>query len=38
MSKHMLTLGAMLIATTMAWVGLGTPPALAQRARVPQTG
>src|SRR4051794_35859814 len=38
MPKHMLTLGAVLIATTMAWVGLVAPPALAQRARVPQTG
>jgi hypothetical protein len=38
MPKHMLTLGAVLIATTMAWVGLVAPPAMAQRARVPQTG
>jgi hypothetical protein len=38
MPKHMLMLEAMLIATTVAWVGWGTPQALAQRARVPQTG
>jgi hypothetical protein len=38
MQKHMLILGAMLMATTVAWVGWGIPPASAQRARVPQTG
>jgi hypothetical protein len=38
MPKHMLMLEAMLIATAVAWVGWGTPQALAQRARVPQTG
>jgi Protein of unknown function (DUF1566) len=38
MPKHMLMLEAMLIATTVAWMGWGTPQALAQRARVPQTG
>jgi hypothetical protein len=38
MQKRMLTLGAMLIATTVAWMGLVAPQALAQRARVPQTG
>jgi hypothetical protein len=38
MPKHMRMLGAVLMATTVAWVGWGTPPALAQQARVPQTG
>jgi hypothetical protein len=38
MQKHMLMLGAMLMATTVAWVGWGTPPAWAQLARVLQTG
>jgi hypothetical protein len=38
MQKYMLTRGAMLIAATVACVGLGVPQALAQRARVPQTG
>ena len=38
MQKHILTLGAMLMATTVAWVGWSTPPAWAQPARVPATG
>jgi hypothetical protein len=38
MQKYMLTRGAMLIAAIVAWGGFVTPQALAQRARVPQTG
>jgi hypothetical protein len=38
MQKRMLKRGVVLIVTVMAWVGWGTPQALAQRARVPQTG
>jgi Protein of unknown function (DUF1566) len=38
MRKHMLMLGAVLITTMVTWMGWGTPQALAQRARVPQTG
>jgi hypothetical protein len=38
MPKHMLMLGAVLMTAGVAWVGWGTPPALAQPAHVPQTG
>jgi hypothetical protein len=38
MPKHMPTLGAVLMAAVVAWVGWTAPLAWAQRARVPQTG
>ena len=38
MQKHMLKWGVMLMIAVAAWIGWGTPQALAQRARVPQTG
>jgi hypothetical protein len=38
MQKYMLTREAMLIAAIVAWGGFVAPQALAQRARVPQTG
>jgi len=38
MQKHMLMREVMLMAAIVAWVGSGAPPALAQQARVPQTG
>jgi hypothetical protein len=38
MQKHMRKLGVVLMIAVVAWVVLVVPQALAQRARVPQTG
>jgi len=38
MQTYRLLWGIVLLVAVVAWVGGGTPPAFAQRARVPQTG